>query len=611
MNIQAIKHIPKSNYCYAYDDSHLHIYLQTAKDDFESVRIILGDPHDYEKIGDKYYWSIENKPNVEMSKAYSNQYFDYWFIESLLPYKRCKYIFILKTKDKEYVYSTRRIKEIHLPEDNNLIYDNYEYFNYPYINEEDLIDSPNWSKDVIWYQIFPDRFNHSNREQDKNHYLPWGSITDKINNHMFFGGNIKGIIEKIPYLQELGITGIYFTPMFEAASAHKYDTTDYFKIDPSFGTNEDFKNLVTKCHEANIKVMLDGVFNHCGWHHPFFQDVVKNKKNSKYYDCFYIEDENFINFELNSKGEPKTEANLRPNYRTFAFTPFMPKLKTSNPIMEKYLLDVGKYWVKEYDIDGWRLDVSNEVSHSFWRKFRKEIKSIKNDVYILGENWDDSTAWLRGEQLDATMNYEISYPIWSFFGKRSLIPMTSEEFVYAINDLIIKYPKNISNHMFNLIDSHDTMRILNRCNMNIDLMKLSYLFLFSFTGAPSIYYGDEIGLSGENDPHNRYCMIWDEEKQNKDLFVFFQKLIKLRKTYIGFKNVDIKWHKIDNNILIYQKQNIIFIINNNDSNQLVSLNDTLKNQEYLDLFNNKEIKLKDNISLNQYDFYILKKDEQN
>ena len=209
------------------------------------------------------------------------------------------------------------------------------------------------------------------------------------------------------------------TPIFESPSSHKYDTTDYFKVDPEFGDNEILGRLVEEAHKEVFRVMLDAVFNHCGFQHPFWQDVLRKGKKSEYYDCFYILDESMPVFDGEIvDGLPQEVPRERLKYRTFAYTPTMPKWNTGNPKVRKYLMDAACYWVEKYHIDGWRLDVSNEVSHDFWREFRKRIKAINPDVYILGENWDNSLPWLQGDQFDAVMNYEFAMPVWNYFKKR-------------------------------------------------------------------------------------------------------------------------------------------------------------------------------------------------
>ena len=206
------------------------------------------------------------------------------------------------------------------------------------------------------------------------------------------------------------------------------------------------------------------------------------------------------------------------NYRTFAFTPYMPKLNTSNQIMREHLLDVAKFWIEKYDIDGWRLDVSNEVAHRFWRDFRDTVKTAKKETYIVGENWDNSNPWLLGDQYDGVMNYEILIPIWNYFGTNIDNPKySSTQFKYRINKVLTDYPKNVLRSMYNLVDSHDTTRILEICSNNEELVKLPYLFLFTFPGAPSIYYGGEIGLTGKHDPDNRHCMPKDISLHNLNI----------------------------------------------------------------------------------------------
>lgn len=600
MILEAINHIPKSHMAYALNETTLAITLQTAKNDVDHVKLIIGDPFEWYIEKDVYHWGGKIFPHREMKKTYETELFDYYTIDAVTPNKRSKYAFLITSGNQTYFYGCRNLIEIDVSKDEGILFDLLGYFNYPYINKEDLIDSPDWSKNTIWYQIFLDRFHKS--ENKKGNYLPFNSVREGITNHMFFGGDLQGVIEKIPYLQDLGITGIYFTPIFKAYSAHKYDTEDYFMIDPSFGTNDDFKQMVDACHQAGIKVMLDGVFNHCGFKHPFFQDVIQNKRNSRYWDCFFIEDDNFIDFELDSSGRPLKHT-IKPKFKTFAFTPHMPKLNTANPIMEQYLLDVGQFWVEKYDIDGWRLDVSNEVSHAFWRKFKERVRSVKKDVYLLGENWDDSTPWLRGDQFDAVMNYEIAYPIWQFFGKNKISQkLDANSFRYKINKLLLQYPKTVSINMFNLVDSHDTMRILTRVQNQPNLVKLAYLFIFTFPGAPAIFYGDEVGMEGKEDPDCRRCMLWDEKDQNLDLWKFFKKLIELRKAYSDFSSVEMFWHQAQDGILSYQKENLTIIMNNNESSKEINLPKTITNQSVLDLFANETIQLSQRIELPPYQF---------
>ncbi len=611
MNLTSIYHEPKSKYAYAYDKKTLHLRIKTAKGDVDSVKVMAVDPFNWVLKSEdpiKYEFDFESIQRSEMKKDYSNSDYDFWFAEIKIDSLRIKYAFVLQKDDEKILYGPYA-KETYIEGVENKGQIN-NYFNFPFINEEDIYKAPDWIKDTIWYQIFPERFAKSNN----NSKLKWDS-TKKTSNADFFGGDLQGIIEHLDYLQELGVTGIYFTPIFESPSSHKYDTTDYFKIDPSFGTNEIFKELVKQAHNRNIKVMLDAVFNHCGFYHNFWQDIIKNGRNSEYYECFHILNDPVINFELNEHGGPTrlTEAQQKAlNYRTFAFAPYMPKWNTNNEKARKYLLDVAKYWIEEYDIDGWRLDVSNEVSHDFWRAFRKTVKSIKEDVYILGENWDNSYPWLQGDQFDAVMNYEFAYPIWDFIGnvKSKGKQLTSQEFVYSINSLLTNYPKNVTENMFNMIDSHDTSRFLSICDENVEKAKLGYVLQMTFSGAPSIYYGSEVGLVGEGDDCRR-CMAWDKEQQNLDLKEHIVKLINIRKTIQATKSVDIKWLDINNesNYIVFKKTSskdtLYVFINNSEEDITISLNNELKNIILKDVYNNNDIVLKEQINISANGFLLL------
>ena len=597
MNKLALWHSAKSEFSYAYDKETLHITLRTAKNDLDRVQIIFGDPFSWggDQFG-KPYWKHEV---FEMKRRYQTDDFDFYFIEIKPPYLRTKYAFMLESEGFKYVYGSKRVRLI---TDESKLYEKFdlsEYYNFPYLNHEDLHHTPNWVKDTVWYQIFPDRFNSYHKKSD----LKWGKLP--VNNHELYGGDIKGVIEKLPYLKDLGVSGIYFTPIFLAPTAHKYDTTDYFLIDPQFGTNEDFGLLVEKAHLLGIKVMLDGVFNHSGFDHPFFQDVVKNGEHSIYKDCFFIDKFPVINFPLNSQGKPTNYYGIELNLKTFAFTPHMPKWNTSNPIAEKHLLDCIQFWIEKYDIDGWRLDVSNEISHDFLRQIKKVSRQSKKDTFILGENWDSSYPWLHGDQLDSVMNYDLSYPIWKYLEHQ----IDLNTFKNVVTTYLATTPKNVMENMFNLVGSHDTIRIKRRLNDDSRRVKLSYLLMFLSAGAPNIYYGDEIGITGEHDPDNRRCMLWNQKDQDLDFFEFTKKLIKLRSIHPSFSDYDYEF--IDSNVLMFKKgkenDQILAIINNGKQTK-IDINPSIFGQ-YKNLFTNKKVELHDTIILEEYQFLLLQKED--
>jgi len=592
MNKLALWHKAKSEFSYAYDNETLHIILRTARNDFSSVEIIYGDP---------FSWISPNTWKNEISKMrkrYQTSDFDYYWFEIKPQFLRVKYAFLLKYADKTFLFGAKRL--LRIEEDSNLYgaFDLSQYYNFPYLNFEDLHNTPNWVKDTVWYQIFPDRFYTTT----KNNNLKWGSLP--VSNDQLFGGNLAGVIKKIPYLKSLGITGIYFTPIFESPSAHKYDTTNYFKIDPQFGTNKIFKELVKTAHENDMKVMLDGVFNHCGYDHKFFQDVIKNGEDSKYRDCFFIDEFPIVNYPVNALGKPVNYGKTPLNFKAFAFTPYMPKWNTNNKIVSDYLLKSISYWIKEFDIDGWRLDVSNEISHDFLRKIKKVSRDTKKDTFILGENWDSSYPWLHGDQMDSVMNYDLSDILWKFVEHK----VDLKTFKNLITSYFANTPDNIMETTFNLVGSHDTVRIKRRLDDDHRRVKLIYLLMFLSAGSPSIYYGDEIGITGNHDPDNRRCMIWNKNLHDLDFMAFVRLLIKLRDKHPSFKSCD--YHFIDSSILVFtkhSKNNEILILINNGEKQSISIPKNISGN-YRDLLKDVILSLCDKITLDTYDFLILQKE---
>ncbi|WP_033843229.1 alpha-glycosidase [Geobacillus sp. FSL W8-0032] len=541
---EAVYHRPTDNFAYAYDERTLHLRLRTKKGDVDKVELLHGDPYEWRNGA----WQFETMP---MKKTGSDEWFDYWLAEVQPPYRRLRYGFVLHAGEETLVYTEKGVY-LTPPAD-----DTAYYFCFPFLHEVDLFHAPEWVKDTVWYQIFPDRFANGNPAINPEGVRPWGSEDPTPTS--FFGGDLQGIIDHLDYLVDLGISGIYLTPIFRAPSNHKYDTADYLEIDPHFGDKETLKTLVQRCHEKGIRVMLDAVFNHCGYEFAPFQDVLKNGESSPYKDWFHIRD-----FPLQS--EP------RPNYDTFAFVPQMPKLNTAHPDVRRYLLDVATYWIRECDIDGWRLDVANEIDHEFWREFRRAVKAQKPDVYILGEIWHDAMPWLRGDQFDAVMNYPVADAALRFFAKEEI---NAREFAERLMRVLHSYPATVNEAAFNLLGSHDTPRILTVCGEDVRKAKLLFLFQLTFTGSPCIYYGDEIGMTGGNDPGCRKCMIWDDDKQHRGLYEHVKQLIALRRQYRALRRGHIAVLHADEqtNQLVYEKtdgdETVVIIINR--SNQAADI----------------------------------------
>ena len=401
--------------------------------------------------------------------------------------------------------------------------------------------------------------------------MPWG---DKTTYTSMFGGDLQGIIDKLDYLEELGVNLLYLTPIFKSNSAHKYNTTDYFDIDPQFGTVEKAKELVEKCHNRGMKIIFDAVFNHSGSEFFAFKDLADKGEDSKYKDWFFVDD-----YPVSIE---------KCNYYTFGDNHrAMPKFNTSCNEVTEYLLNVGEYWIKEVGIDGWRLDVCDEISHEFWRKFRSRIKSINKNALIIGEIMHEAKSFLKGDQLDTIMNYPFKDSVTDFFGSRTI---NSEEFSSILSENRMLYMDAVSKQMWNLIDSHDTKRFLTECHNNIDAMKLALVFQFTYLGVPYIYYGDEIGMSGGIDPENRKCMIWDKDKQNLNLFEYYKKLINIRKENNVLIYGDYNEIYCKDNVIVferkYKEERVRIIINNNFESKEISFEESING---IDLLEDKKV----------------------
>ncbi|MBY0011592.1 alpha-glycosidase [Paenibacillus typhae] len=496
MHLESLHHVPHSNWAYPYNNETFHLRVRTKKQNVERVYALTGDKYDWEAYNHEY----------EMRKIGTDRLFDYWQTAVKPDHRRFSYAFRFHTGE-ETVWMTENGIHTQDPEAPNGFYD------WPYIHEIDIFQAPEWAKSAVFYQIMPERFANGDTSNDPDDVAPWG---DKPTRDNFFGGDLQGIIDHLDYLEDLGITAIYLTPIFEAPTNHKYDTTDYMKVDPHFGDKELLKKLVEEAHSKGIRIVLDAVFNHIGSNSPQFKDVIEKGEHSKYADWFHINE-----FPVQVKDD-------KPNYDAFGFFAEMPKLNTANPETREYLLNIAEYWLKELGMDGWRLDVANEIDHRFWKEFRARIKAINPDAYIIGENWNDSLRWLHGDQFDSVMNYPLSDRLIEFMKSDDMDAQTFSEY---ISSLLMRYPQQANEVLFNLLASHDTARLLTLLGGDKDKLKLTVAFLLTFTGTPCIYYGDEIGLEGENDPDCRKCMIWEEDRQDRELHQTYKQLIRLRKEH--------------------------------------------------------------------------------
>ncbi|MCF8008682.1 MAG: alpha-glycosidase [Halanaerobiales bacterium] len=495
MNKAAVYHESIANFTYPLDDQTLRIKLITAKNDLKRATIIYGPKFDNYK--DPFY-------NKEMKVDATDQTHDYFGVKIKLSDPRFRYHFLLEDyQDNKYWYNEKGFFK------NRPRGHESGFFQFPIITEWEKFKRPEWFNKAVIYQIFPDRFFNSNKSSDPNQVTKWGKLPD---HDSFYGGDLEGIIKKLDYIADLGIDTIYLTPIFESKSNHKYNIKNYLKIDQQFGDLDTLKELVNALHQKDMKIILDAVFNHCDINFFAFQDLINYGEKSKYKDWFIYQSLPI-----------KTDYPI--NYTTFATQEkSMPKLNTDNPEVQDYLLEVVEYWMTKIKIDGWRLDVADEVNMDFWSKFRKKVKSINPKSVIIGEIWHSAKKWLRGDRFDTVMNYPFNWAVINFFG-------SNEIGVDKFSSLIIKnyyhYREDTSNTLLNLLSSHDIPRIYEYCKTEKQL-KLAILFLLTFPGTPMIYYGDELGLKGGEDPDNRRCMPWDRVNKNNNILSYYKKIIRIR-----------------------------------------------------------------------------------
>lgn len=396
------------------------------------------------------------------------------------------------------------------------------------------IQTPDWVKHAVFYQIFPDRFAQAAIPRKKllksDRWEPW-DLPPSLQGYK--GGNLWGVIEQLDYLQDLGINAIYFTPIFQSASNHRYHTHDYYQIDPILGGNTAFQELLDAAHQRQIKIVLDGVFNHASRGFFQFHDILENGPHSPWLDWFKIE------------GWPLSayDGSKPANYVGWIGNRALPQFNHDNPQVREYIMEIAEYWI-DFGIDGWRLDVPFEVkTPGFWQEFRDRVKAINPEAYIVGEVWEDSREWLDGTQFDGVMNYLFTAPTIAFTAgdrvKMELVESPSyfpypassaKEYGQKIQDLLELYPWEIQLTQLNLLDSHDTARLITIAGGDKASVELATLLLFTFPGAPSIYYGDEVGLEGHLDPDSRRSFPM-QDSWHQDILDYHKKLIAIRHQY--------------------------------------------------------------------------------
>ena len=451
--------------------------------------------------------------------------------------------------------------------------------------------SPDWVRDAVFYQIFPDRFASSVRVPKPGTLERWDAPPTQ---HGFKGGDLLGIAEHLDDLRGLGITALYLTPVFASASNHRYHTYDYELVDPLLGGDAALRELLDSAHERGMHVILDGVFNHASRGFWPFHHVLENGAGSPYRDWFHLNPEvlagrrGLIAYPgereadeirrihsglAQSSAGPSSgdeDASHPPESASAAYhesseevaaTPFrsaserilgygawwdlpaLPKLNHSNPAVREYIYGVAERWLR-FGIDGWRLDVPEEISEAgFWEEFRRRCLGVNPEAYLVGEIWTPAGAWLVGDRFHGVMNYPLAEAILSFTGAgrldEALVAKTHEysrhvraidapEFGQQLADVMATYPPETTSLQLNLLGSHDTPRFLSLAGGDVTALRLAALIQMTLPGAPCIYYGDEVGLEGREDPDCRRAYPWDVARQDRGLRDFFAGLTALR-----------------------------------------------------------------------------------
>ncbi len=448
---------------------------------------------------------------------------------------------------------------------------------------------PDWVRDAVFYQIFPDRFASSQRLPKPGALERWDAPPTP---HGFKGGDLLGIAEHLDELRGLGVTALYLTPVFASASNHRYHTVDYELVDPLLGGDVALREVLDAAHARDMRVVLDGVFNHASRGFWPFHHVLENGASSPYRDWFYLDPEvvagrrgliaypgtreaeeirrihsglaptaqdaasasashppESASAAHHESAEAVAEAPFRSaservfGYQAWWDLPALPKLNHSNPAVCEYIYGVAERWLR-FGIDGWRLDVPEEIGEpGFWEEFRRRCLAVKPDAYLVGEIWNKAPAWLAGDRFHALMNYPLAEAILSFVGAgrldEALVAKTHEyartvraidgpEFGRQLTSVMATYPPEVTSLQLNLLDSHDTPRFISLAGGDATALRLAALIQMTLPGAPCIYYGDELGVEGREDPDCRRAYPWDPVRQDPVLREFYAGLIALR-----------------------------------------------------------------------------------
>ena len=587
--------------------------FRTAKDDVDRVGLVTS--------ADTYV----------MEKECTQGEFDYYTFETRLGEEPFRYCFEVQSGTEKYYYGRCGISREIL-----------EYYNFVVVPG---FSTPDWAKGAVMYQIFTDRFYNGDKSNDveTNEYYYIGDYSRRVTNwdkypanmgvREFYGGDLQGVMDKLDYLQDLGVEVVYFNPLFVSPSNHKYDIQDYDYIDPHYGkivddggevlpngvtdnsqatkykkrttglknleaSNELFIKLVEELHRRGMKVILDGVFNHCGSFNKWMDRERIYEGEEDYEPGAYVSADSPYRSYFRFFKEGPENWPYNANYDGWWGHDTLPKLNYEDSVkLENYILYIGRKWVSPpYNVDGWRLDVaadlgrSNEYNHEFWQKFRRAVKDANPNALILAEHYGDPSDWLKGDEWDTVMNYDaFMEPVtWFLTGLEKHSDEAREELLGNIDNFIGSMAHHMSNMLtpslqvaMNELSNHDHSRFLTRTNhmvgrvehlgpeaaneyVNKAVMREAVVMQMTWVGAPTVYYGDEAGVCGFTDPDNRRTYPWGHEDQ--ELIAFHKEAIRIHKEHPALKTGSLKILGGEENILSYARfkghDRIIVVINN-------------------------------------------------
>ncbi len=532
----SILHKATRHYCYAVAAGDFRIRIITAKGDINKITL-----HTREKYLDPAF--IDTTGSAPMELIASDEVHDYYEAAINIDMICLRYYFELEDMNGERLYFGDDHFMTDEPQDIEDMFDCPQT-----MREEGHPEVPEWAVGKVVYQIFPTRFATDKAVDPEEWYKVPLAFDAKL------GGNLRGIINKLDYIKDLGADVIYLTPIFKADTQHKYDTVDYYQIDPELGTEDDLRELVDKVHEMGMYILLDGVFNHSSKRFFAFQDVIEKGESSKYKDWYYATE-----FPISSGSRQEL-----PNYKTFGYVGMMPKLNMSNPETAEYFIKVVCHYLKKFKIDGWRLDVADEVGHRFWKNMRAAARAVNPDALIVGEDWHLCEDFLEGDEWDSCMNYAWFKALKSYYmGKESL-----SEFTSRLGQIRGRYHSNVYPVLWNIMDSHDYARFFTHVCGNRDVERLlsAAAMTVLLPGMPFIYYGDEAGMEGSWDPDNRRGMLWDESRRNEAVYEGYRKLTSFRHAHpeLWRELPKVEHLSEESHVLVLRQKNLLLAFNMGD-----------------------------------------------